>query len=266
MRRTGLVATETPSAWSDGLRLALTTFTVLPVRGPAALSRPVAGWAMRFAPLVGALLGAVLGAMMLGLGALSAAPLLTGALTAVAAAALTRGMHLDGLADTVDGLGSYRDAARALEIMKSPEIGPFGVVALTLTLLTQVSALAVLATRPWPMMLLAVIVAFATGRLAVSVGCQQGVPAARPGGLGALVAGTVAGQALAWATALCALAAVWAGPDHAWHGPLAVGLALTAALLLRGHAVRRLGGVTGDVLGCLAELGTTLALVVLALG
>jgi adenosylcobinamide-GDP ribazoletransferase len=266
MRRTSLVHAGTPSAWSDGLRLALTTFTVLPVRGPATISRPAAGWAMRFAPLVGALLGAALGAMMLGLGQLSAAPLLTGALTATAAAALTRGMHLDGLADTVDGLGSYRDADRALEIMKSPEIGPFGVVALTLTLLTQVSALAVLATRPWWTLLLAVIVAYATGRLAVALGCQRGVPAARPGGLGALVAGTVDGRTLAAVTASCALAAVWAGPEPAWQGPLAVLLSLTAALLLRRHAVRRLGGVTGDVLGCLAELGTTITLVGLALG
>ena len=46
------------------------------------------------------------------------------------AALLTRGLHLDGLADTVDALGSYRRGDAALDIMKKPDIGPFGVVAL----------------------------------------------------------------------------------------------------------------------------------------
>jgi adenosylcobinamide-GDP ribazoletransferase len=266
MRLTSPVPTATPPAWSEGLRLAVTTFTIAPVPGPVTLGRPVAAWAMRLAPLVGALLGAVLAGTMIGLDALSASPLLTAALTVTAAAVLTRGMHLDGLADTVDGLGSYQNAARALEIMKSPEIGPFGVVSLTVTLLVQTSAFAVLATRPWPTLLVGVIVVFATSRLAVSLGCQRGVPTARPGGLGALVAGTVGIRALLAAAAACALLAVWAAPDRAWQGPLAVVVALLAALLMRRHAVRRLGGITGDVLGCLVEMTATVVLVGLALG
>ncbi|NUT33407.1 MAG: adenosylcobinamide-GDP ribazoletransferase, partial [Hamadaea sp.] len=114
------------SGWSDALRLALTTFTVLPLRA-GRLDRRAAGRAMAFAPLVGVLLGVVLGLVLLGLREVTAT-VVAGALTVGLAALLTRGLHLDGLADTVDALGSYGDRDRALRIMKSPEVGPFGVV------------------------------------------------------------------------------------------------------------------------------------------
>ena len=59
-----------------------------------------------------------------------------------ALALLTRGLHLDGLADLADGLGSGQPAATALDIMRRSDIGPFGTVTLVLVLLTQVAALA----------------------------------------------------------------------------------------------------------------------------
>jgi adenosylcobinamide-GDP ribazoletransferase len=234
---------------SDGFRLALTTFTVAPVPGPRRVDRATATWCMRFAPLVGALLGVVLVAVRWGL-----PPSLKGLLTVAAAALLTRGMHLDGLADTVDGLGSYKGRERALEIMKSPGVGPFGVVALILVIAIQATTLASVTA-------IGLIVAVASGRLAAAFGCARGVPAARADGLGALVAGTQGRVALGVNTALCAGAAVWAIPHRPWQGPLAVAVAVVVALGLRYHATRRLGGITGDVLGFLVEIGTTAVLI-----
>jgi adenosylcobinamide-GDP ribazoletransferase len=238
----------------DGLRLALTTLTVLPVRA-GRIDRRTAGVAMTLAPLVGALLGAVLAGVfvLLGRGPVAAT------VTVAAGALLTRGLHLDGLADTVDALGSYRDRDRALEIMKRPDIGPFGVAAIACVLLIQAAAL----TEVGPA---AIVVAWATGRLGVTVACRRGVGAARPEGLGALVASTVPVPVVAGAAALVAAAAVFAVPGRAWQGPAAVAAALLAVVLLLRHAVRRFGGITGDVLGASVETATTLALVALSLG
>ncbi|PZF91057.1 adenosylcobinamide-GDP ribazoletransferase [Micromonospora deserti] len=244
------------SRLADGVRLALTTFSTLPV--PAGrVDRAAAGTAMALAPAVGALLGVLLAGVLLLLAAL-APPLVAAGVTVGAAALLTRGLHLDGLADTVDALGSYRRGAAALEIMKKPDVGPFGVVALVVVLLVQTAALAELALRSRPAALAAVVAATAAGRLGVAFACRRGVPAARPEGLGALVAGTVGPVALVAGTAAVALSAVAAVPGRPWQGPLAVGAALAVAVGLLRHAVRRLGGVTGDVLGATVEVVTTL--------
>jgi adenosylcobinamide-GDP ribazoletransferase len=241
----------------DGLRLALTTFTIAPLR-VGRVDRAAARVAMALGPLVGALLGLVLGGAALGLRALHAPALVLGGVVVALGALLTRGLHLDGLADTVDGLGSYAGRDRALQIMKSPEVGPFGVVALVLVLLVQAGAVAALAA---PVAGLAA--AAATGRLAATAACLHGIPAARPDGLGALVAGTVRVPELAAGLLGTLALGVIAGPLR---GPVAVLAGLAAALLLLAHARRRLGGITGDVLGALVEVGQTVTLVALVLG
>ncbi|PWR07514.1 adenosylcobinamide-GDP ribazoletransferase [Micromonospora sicca] len=246
----------TESGLADGVRLAVTTFTTLPLRG-GRVDRAAAGRAMALAPAVGALLGALLAGVLL-LTAALAPPLVAGGVTVGLGALLTRGLHLDGLADTVDALGSYRRGAAALEVMKKPDVGPFGVVALVVVLLLQTAVLAELAGRSWPAALAGVVAATAAGRLGVAVACRRGVPAARPEGLGALVAGTVGPVALGVGTVAVALLAVPAAPDRPWQGPLAVLAALAVAVGLLRHAVRRLGGVTGDVLGATVEIVTTL--------
>ncbi|MFG1846265.1 adenosylcobinamide-GDP ribazoletransferase [Micromonospora carbonacea] len=246
----------------DGLRLALTTFTVWPVRA-SRVDRATAGVAMASAPAVGALLGAALAGVLLLVGAV-AAPLVAAAVTLGAGALLTRGLHLDGLADTVDALGSYRRGTAALEIMKKPDVGPFGVAALVVVLLTQAAVLAELAARSWPAALAGVVAATAAGRLGVTLACRRGVPAARPDGLGALVAGTVGPVAAGVGVAAVAAVAVVAVPGRPWQGPVAVLAALAVAVLLLRHLVRRLGGITGDVLGATVEVVTTLVYLGLA--
>ena len=193
--------------------------------------------------------------MLSGLRAAHAPGLLAAAATVTAGVLLTRALHLDGLADTADGLGSYRRGAEALDIMKKSDIGPFGVVAIGLTLLLQTAAVSGLA--PWSLP-----VAWAAGRLAVGVACRPGVPAARPDGLGALVAGTVP-VAVTAGTVVVVAAAAW--PGHGWPGPVAVTVAVLVAYGLVRHCVRRFGGITGDVIGAVVEVATTVALAGLAL-
>jgi adenosylcobinamide-GDP ribazoletransferase len=215
---------------------------------------------MTWAPLVGLLLGAAAAAVL----ELAArwgrtGPLLAALLAVTALALLTRGLHLDGLADLADGLGSGRPAGRALEIMKRSDIGPFGVVTLVLTLAVQVAALAQAQAlgRGAP----AVITAVVAGRLALTWACRRGVPAARGTGLGALVAGTVqpAVPAVLTVAAFAAAAAAGLILGIALVAGLAAGLALTAL------AVRRLGGITGDVLGAQVEITTAVCLLVTAI-
>jgi len=237
----------------DGARLALTTLTVLPLR-PGRVDRGTAAVAMSLAPAVGALLGLVLAGILALLELAGAPHLVAAGVTVAAGALLTRGLHLDGLADTVDALGSYRRGDEALEIMKKPDIGPFGVAAVTLALLIQTAAVAALS--PW-----ALVPAWAAGRLGVTLACRRGVPAARETGLGALVAGTVPTPVV-----VLLAVAVGAGAARWWPGPIAVAAAVTAAVLLIRHATRRFGGITGDVIGAATELATTVTLIVLTLG
>ena len=241
----------------DGLRLAFGTLTVLPVRA-GRVDRAAAAVAMTIAPLVGALLGAVLAALLAGLVAAGTPRLVAAAVPVAAATLLTRGLHLDGLADTVDGLGSYRRGPAALAVMKQPNVGSFGVAAVVLTLLLQTAALTALSPA-------AVVVGWTAGRLAVPLACRRGVPAARPEGLGALVAGTVPIPAAASQTAAVAVLAVAATPGRPWQGPAAVLTAAGLAALVVRHCVRRFGGVTGDVIGAAVEVATTSAVVVLTL-
>jgi adenosylcobinamide-GDP ribazoletransferase len=247
-----------------GLRLALTTFTVVPVRA-GRVDRATAAVAMSLAPLVGAALGAVLGGVGLGLRWLGSPALVTGVVTVGLGVLLTRGLHVDGLADTVDGLGSYTDRAGTLEIMKKPDVGPFGVAAIVLLLLLQVGCAATLLSRPWPAALAGVAVATAAGRLAVAWACRRGVPAARPDGLGALVAGTVGSFSAVAGLLGVAVLALPAAPGRPAQGPVTVAVSLVAAGLLVRHLVRRIGGVTGDVLGAVVEVGTSVAYLGLAL-
>ncbi|MFJ2929419.1 adenosylcobinamide-GDP ribazoletransferase [Streptomyces massasporeus] len=253
----------------DGLRFAFGTLTVIPVR-VTRWDREAARGGMLCAPLAGLAVGAAaagLGLVLLFLGA--GAPLAAVATVAVPAA-LTRGLHLDGLADTADGLGSGKPAEDALRIMKQSDIGPFGVITLVLVLLAQVAALAQAYDASWARGACAAVVSATLARLALTLAARAGVPAARPEGLGAAVAGVVPlpGAAVAAVAVAGAAAAAGAllGPYDMVRAVLAVVLSLAAAEALLRHCTRRFGGVTGDVFGGLAETAATTALVVLSLG
>jgi adenosylcobinamide-GDP ribazoletransferase len=249
-------------------RLAVGLFTIIPVAPAPRVSRVEAARAVLWLPAVGALAavpaaGVLLAAQLTGRS--TARHLLAAALAVVAIAVVTGGLHLDGLADTADGLGSRRPRHEALGIMRRSDIGPFGVIALVLVLVLQITALAALA--PGWLAAAALVAAAVTGRVAVVL--ATGSPAARAEGFGALVAGGTP-RAARTATAVALLVAVTAGGAAAGglglavRGLAAAGAGLLAAGLLAGAARRRLGGMTGDVFGALIEIATATVLVVLA--
>jgi adenosylcobinamide-GDP ribazoletransferase len=251
----------------DSLRLAIGTFTRLPVPAPRRIDARTAGRAMLLGPAVALVVALVVSVPVQVLVNVSPAGGLLGAVVAVAAMAwLTRGIHLDGLADTADALGSGRPAAEALEIARRSDIGPSGVMTLVLVLLAQVVALGqLLDTGAGAGSLVVAVVA---GRVGIAVACRRGVPPARSDGLGAAVAGSVAGWAAwAWAVGWTLFSAGSVTNAHGLGAGVATGAAvvggLAAGLALTTLAVRRLGGITGDVLGAIAEVATATVLVIL---
>jgi adenosylcobinamide-GDP ribazoletransferase len=244
--------------WSGPFE-ALGLLTVVPVPAKAAASaRGVLPWA----PLVGLLLGGV--AAGIGVAATRAVSPLVGAVLALTTLALlTRGLHLDGLADTADGLGPLRDRERALAVMRQGDVGPFGVAAVVLVLLLQASCAAVLLSTDdgW----LAVWLAVAVARLAMTRTGLPGTPVAAGSRLGDAVAGTVRPLVLAaWTGVLAALLVAASALDPArTAGLLGASLAgLLVAELVLHRSRRRLGGVNGDVMGAMAEVTTAVTLLV----
>lgn len=231
---------------------AVAFLTRVPVR-TAVGPEDVARGAVLF-PVVGAGIGALAGGVAVGLDS-RLGLLLAAALAVALEAALTGAIHLDGLADTADGLGAATKE-RALEIMREPAIGAFGASALALDLLVKTAALAAVLAGPDPV--LVATAAFALGR-AAPLALSWALPYARAGG------GT--GTALAdgarapWLAAGLALGIAIAVGALGLRGLALVAGAAAACLAVGLVARRRLGGVTGDVLGAAVEVATTLALV-----
>ncbi|MQX37726.1 adenosylcobinamide-GDP ribazoletransferase [Roseospira navarrensis] len=260
------------SAWPVWLRqrlnevhLAIVFLTRLPwVRADWSAPLMSAAWAFPFA---GVLLGATCGAVA-GLAVeAGASPLLAAVLGVGAATLFTGCLHEDGIGDTADGIGSGRDRARSLEILRDSRIGTYGMVAVTMSLLVRIAALAMLleAGAWWAVALPAWMLAAALGRGAGPLFMRL-CPPARADGVGAGAGRpSVRGAAVALVLPLVAGVLFLLGP--AAPGPAAP-LVLLVALLplpwLAGLAGRRLGGYTGDVIGAAILIVECAALALLA--
>lgn len=262
---------------NDPLRLALGTLTAVPVEPPGSLDPPVPGRAMSLAPLTGLVPGVVAAAVAwLGL-RLGLSTFVLAVLSIAVFALITRGLHVDGLADTADGLAASYDRNRALEVMRRGDTGPTGLAAVVLLLLLQAAALTqVLAAAVQrspagaggePRAVVVLIAVAVAARVAIPVACSRGVPSARQAGLGATVAGSVdrisLGLVIAATAATCALGS-WIAGYAWWTGPLALVIVVVTTALLVRRAVHRFGGITGDVIGAAVEVGTAAALLVFA--
>lgn len=218
----------------NALRLAVGTLTALPVGPPTTVDRGVARGAMLLAPLAVLPLGGLVTVVLL-LGDLAGLPPLAVAFVAVGLlAAGSRALHWDGLSDVADGLTASYDPERSLEVMRSGSSGPAGVVATVAVLGVQAAALAALATSVEGALLAGLLVCLS--RCAVWIVCCSLVPPARADGLGATFTRTVP---LSVAVLGGLLLSVVGGLVVVW--------------LVR-RAVRRFGGVTGDVFGAAIEL------------
>jgi adenosylcobinamide-GDP ribazoletransferase len=245
-----------PDRLMRSLRLAVGLLTVVPVRNGDP-NVDTARNAILLAPLAGLLAG--LPGLVL-LVVLDRPAMVVAALAIASLAAMTGALHWDGLADTADGFAVPRGRDDRLEVMRRPDLGPIGALALGLTLLLQVGALAALSD--WDSGAGAWLFAVALSRAALPLVCLRGTTAARPNGLGALVIGRVPRLVALVPAALVMAVAV---PTVATPARTAVaGLAaLGVAWSVRAAAVRRFGGLTGDVLGAVVELSAAACLIAL---
>ena len=219
------------------MRAALGFLTPLPVGATVPDARTP-----RWFPLAGVVVGLAVGGTWWGATELFG-PLVGAALAVAVDLAVTGALHVDGLADSADGLLPHLpDAERRKADMVAPDVGAFGVAAVGAALLLRWSALA--SVEPDVLLVVAVWCA-SRSAMAVALSTQPYVG----GGLGAAF-----GRGSWWLPAIGIAAAAVAAPVEV------VGAAVAAVLVL-GLARRRLGGVTGDVLGAMGVLAETVALV-----
>lgn len=260
-----------------GLHAALSFFTVLPVRPFEHVDRDVARRAIAWFPVAGLVLATGATAIAVVLGAVTQSTLLGSVVLVLCLAGLTGGLHLDGVADTADGLGSRAPADRALTIMRQSDIGPMGVLAIIAVLTLDITALASLPGSGW--LIMAGLSGPLVARSELWWATTPGVPPARAEGFGALFVGVTQRARAVWLTlALLTVLAALTWVVMWWSQQSGVELALVTVLgvvgsaalalaigsLWRRHLVRRLGGVSGDVFGSLIEVTQSTFWVLLA--
>jgi adenosylcobinamide-GDP ribazoletransferase len=218
--------------------------------------RPTARALPWFGP-VGALVGATAGLVWWG-GREIWPTLLAAALAVATDLVLTGFLHADGLVDAADGLLPHLDRERRLAVMAAPDVGAFGVAVVAMILLLRVTAVAALPTGWSGVALLAGVWAASRTCMAVAL-CT--LPSARPHSLASAFTGATPWLPLLTGGAL-AVAGTVIGRGAVGLGALAGGI--VAAVGVLALARRRLGGITGDVLGAAGVMLETAAVVVAA--
>ncbi len=237
---------------------ALRFLTVLPVPGKTSITAQSVARSIPYYPAVGIIIGIIMALICVGADAVFP-PLVTSVLLVLVLSVISGGLHLDGLADTSDGLFSARPRNEALSIMKDSSTGVMGVIALVLVLLLKIAALTSLSDAVrWEAAFLIPV----AGRCSL-VYMLYALPYARSSssGLGSMFFGrtstpTVASAALIFT--VCALVTT---------GLPGIALLIIAGLscfLFTLYIKQRLGGGTGDTTGALAEIVETVTALALA--
>jgi adenosylcobinamide-GDP ribazoletransferase len=232
------------------IALSFLTIFRLPVSGeitPRDLGRCYACF-----PIVGLLIGLITCLMVVTLQAVMP-PLLLAAWACAFMTFITRGFHLDGLADLADGLGGGYTPERRLEIMKDSATGAFGSLALVLAILLKTSAIySLIMAKSW----IALAIVPALSRFAIVVSAYKS-SCARTGGLAQSSIEYVTRGTVLAAASFAVVLTLLLVPKFA---PAFIGAAIMSPLLVRTLAHRFLGGVTGDVLGGVNEITEVLLL------
>jgi len=239
----------------SGLLAAARYLTLVPFPGRDHAPMEALGRSAVWFPIVGIGLGVVL-ALVDRLTSRLFPPLLAALLTVTVWKLVTGGLHLDGLADCLDGLVG-RDPEHRLAIMRDSRIGAFGAMGLILFLMLEIVALAELAPAVRGRALLAApVIARATPAVLARL-----FRPARPDGQGAAFHAGVRASAVALGLAIALVAATL---SLGWLGVATAAAGLLAAVALAAFVARRLGGITGDVLGACLEIAELAALLTVA--
>lgn len=228
----------------SGFRGAVSFLTRVPIRDDGEDPGSTIPWF----PIVGLGVGAAAGLAYWGLSLVTDSSVASAVLAVGLAVAMTGAFHEDGLADTFDGLSSIRSKERQLEIMRDSRLGTFGVTALVLVLVARVLLVADLTADFSAVAILAWVHAMSRG---VVIGIMPWARPASTGGSG-VVHLTDVRRVQAVLVALAVAAAGWwvVGPRL----PLVMLGAIVGPLGIWAWAHRRIGGVTGDVLGACQQL------------
>ena len=242
----------------EGFRRACSFLTVCPIRASDAWTPETLGSSMVYYPLVGALIGLVLGGLFFLLSAGFALSIVCVLLLA-ASALITGGLHMDGLSDTIDGLNGSYNREDALRIFKDSHVGAMAVIGMALTILLKYACLTHI---PADKMLVTLVLTTTLSRYGmVQLACFS--PYARAsGGVAQPFVQGIRGQHFSGALVLTLALVLGFG---GWRG-LVLGLLVgLVTLAYQVYFRRRLGGITGDVLGASNELNETLVLLVATL-
>jgi adenosylcobinamide-GDP ribazoletransferase len=233
-----------------GLSAAIAFLTRLP---PPAPTLPATAASLPWFPVVGALVG-LFAAVVYAAGRLVLPSLVAAALATAALILVTGALHEDGLADSVDAWGGGSSREETLRILRDPQHGTYGVLALALSVLLRVAALASLT----PVAAVAVLPAVHAVSRGAMVGLLSATPATRHDGLGHSFA--VHASAPQTTIALLVTAALGVGLLGPWF-IAAAAVVIAVSWLVRRLALRRIGGITGDVLGATQQLSEIALLV-----
>ena len=231
--------------------LSFLTAIRLPLRR-AATPEEVGG-SLGYFPLVGLLIGGVLAALSLGLNMILSATVVN-VLVLAALVVITGALHLDGFADTCDGLGGHRTAEERWEVMRDSRVGAFGVIGIAALLLVKYVTLNSIPMSLMPAALLAMPVA---GRWAMAYAVVA-FPYARPSGMGAAFKQHGGHWSLVTATAITLAlmtGTAWLAdiPGFFMAGPILLALVWIVTASGGAFLKKRFLGLTGDSYGFLNE-------------
>lgn len=232
--------------WLERFVLMLQFMTRIPVKLNVRAEREDFAKGLVLAPVIGLIIGVLLAGFHYLLGFLLP-PIANAVLTVAFYVFLTGGLHLDGLGDTADGLFSNRPRERILEIMKDSRVGTNAVLAIVLVLLLDISLISSLESSAFRILVLMPV----AGRIGSLIGSGTSKYAGVSDGPGR------------WCVELCGWKEVLTGSIISLaifiailgvYGLILMPLAVLSAFLLAGFFGKKLGGVTGDILGAVCEL------------